>query len=63
MPELPIRVSERLSGLGLSSTDTELLLSLDAGRDIGLDGKINDGVLAYYEAVADGRDPKTAFNW
>lgn len=53
----------RLLQYGLLPRDVDFLLQLDSGREIGSDGQLSQGFLAYYEDVAKGRDPKVAFNW
>ena len=63
MPETPEQARSRLLKIGLSARDVDFLLLIDSGRGVGLDGRTGDGILAYYEAVAKERDPKTAFNW
>jgi len=36
---------------------------VDSGSDVGLDGQLNDGAVAYFEASTKGRDSKMVINW
>lgn len=63
MPELHNAALHRLESLGLSTRDASFLLSLDAGRSVGHDGNMQDGALAFFDAVSEGRDAKVTFNW
>ena len=39
-------------------------MTADAGREVGIDGVSGQGgVVAYFDAVSEGRDPKTVVNW
>jgi len=48
---------------GLLPQDIDVLLSLDAGKDVPYDGAPGKSVLTFFESVAKGRDPKTIVNW
>lgn len=63
MPELPDATRARLITLGLSERDATVLMSVDAGREVGYDGVLGSGAVAYFDAVAFGHDPKIAANW
>ncbi|KAF9782250.1 Glutamyl-tRNA amidotransferase B subunit [Thelephora terrestris] len=64
MPELPDATRERLLAQGLSAQDTGVLMTADAGREVGMDGTFGQGgVVAYFDAVSEGRDPKIVVNW
>lgn len=64
MPELPDATRERLLAQGLSAQDTNILMTADAGREVGMDGTFGrGGVVAYFDAVSEGRDPKVVVNW
>ena len=64
MPELPDATRERLLAQGLSAQDTNVLMTADAGREVGMDGTFGQGgVVAYFDAVSEGRDPKVVVNW
>lgn len=64
MPELPDVTRKRLLALGLSVQDTNVLMTADAGREMGLDGAFgHGGVVAYFDALSEGRDPKIVVNW
>ena len=64
MPELPDAARKRLLVQGLSAQDTDVLMTADAGREVGLDGAFGQsGVVAYFDAVSEGRDPKIVVNW
>lgn len=64
MPELPDATRERLLAQGLSAQDTNVLMTADAGREVGLDGTFGQGgVVTYFDAVSEGRDPKVVVNW
>jgi aspartyl-tRNA(Asn)/glutamyl-tRNA(Gln) amidotransferase subunit B len=39
-------------------------MTADAGREVGIDGTFGQGgVVAYFDAVSEGRDPKIVVNW
>ncbi|VDB97129.1 unnamed protein product [Peniophora sp. CBMAI 1063] len=63
MPELPSKTRERLLKLGLSERDAGVLLSVDSGRDVGVDGSLGQGVVAYFDQLSRDHDPKTVVNW
>lgn len=63
MPELPDETRLRLQQQGLSARDSEVLMSIDAGREVGIDGKVGSGAIAYFDAISKGRDPKVVVNW
>lgn len=64
MPELPDATHKRLLAQGLSAQDTNVLMTADAGREVGMDGTFGQGgVVAYFDAVSEGRDPKIVVNW
>ena len=64
MPELPDATRKRLLVQGLSAQDTDVLMAADAGREVGIDGVFGrGGVVAYFDAVTEGRDPKIVVNW
>lgn len=64
MPELPDATRKRLLAQGLSAQDTDVLMTADAGREVGIDGVFGrGGVVAYFDAVSEGRDPKIVVNW
>lgn len=64
MPELPDATRERLLAQGLPAWDTNVLMTADAGREVGMDGTFGrGGVIAYFDAISKGRDPKVVVNW
>ena len=64
MPELPDATRTRLLAHGLSAQDTDVLMTADAGREVGMDGVFGQGgVVAYFDALSEGRDPKIVVNW
>ena len=63
MPDLPDVIQARLLSMGLSQRDTEVLMAIDSGREVGYDGALGYGAVAYFETVAQGRDPKVVVNW
>ncbi|PIL37405.1 hypothetical protein GSI_01099 [Ganoderma sinense ZZ0214-1] len=63
MPDLPDATRARLRELGLSRRDVEVLMDVDSGREVGFDGELGRGAVAYFDEVARGRDPKTVVNW
>jgi len=64
MPELPDATRARLLAQGLSVQDTDVLMTADAGREVGIDGLSGQGgVVAYFDALSEGRDPKIVVNW
>ncbi|KAH9948793.1 Glutamyl-tRNA amidotransferase B subunit [Amylocystis lapponica] len=60
VPELPAATRARLLALGLARRDADVLMDVDAGRAVGHDGA---GAVAYFDAVAAGRDPRLVVNW
>lgn len=40
-----------------------MLMAVDSGNDVGLDGRLNSGAVAYFEALAEGRGSKMVVNW
>ncbi len=40
-----------------------MLMAVDSGNDVGLDGQLNSGAVAYFEALAEGRGSKMVVNW
>ena len=64
MPELPSATRKRLLAHGLSAQDTDVLMTADAGREVGIDGAFGKGgVVTYFDALSEGRDPKVVVNW
>lgn len=64
MPELPDMTRSRLLDQGLSERDTEVLMSIDSGREVGFDGEPgNGGAVTYFDNLSRGRDPKVVANW
>ena len=63
MPELPDATRARLLAQGLTQRDVEVLMDVDSGREVGFDGQLGHGAVAYFDDVARGRDPKVVVNW
>ncbi|KAI0353128.1 Glutamyl-tRNA-Gln amidotransferase B subunit [Trametes cingulata] len=63
MPELPDATRARLLNQGLSQRDVEVLMDVDSGREVGYDGELGRGAVAYFDQVSRGRDPKVVVNW
>lgn len=63
MPDLPVATQARLLRMGLTQRDTEVLMTIDSGREVGYDGALGHGAVAYFDTVAQGRDPKVVVNW
>jgi len=63
MPELPDATRARLQDIGLSRRDTDVLMDVDSGREVGFDGELGQGAVAYFDQVSVGRDPKAVVNW
>ncbi|KAI0331302.1 Glutamyl-tRNA amidotransferase B subunit [Cubamyces sp. BRFM 1775] len=63
MPELPAATRARLLSQGLSERDVDVLMDVDSGREVGYDGELGRGAVAYFDEVSRGRDPKAAVNW
>ncbi|KAG1735395.1 hypothetical protein EDB19DRAFT_1724224 [Suillus lakei] len=53
MPDLPDATRARLLNLGLSGRDTDVLMAVDSGREVGFDGELGKGA----------RDPRVVVNW
>lgn len=63
MPQLPDATRARLLNLGLSERDADVLMTVDSGRGVGFDGELEKGAVAYFDALAQQRDPKVVVNW
>ncbi|KIJ13270.1 hypothetical protein PAXINDRAFT_170551 [Paxillus involutus ATCC 200175] len=63
MPELPETTRRRLTRMGLTEQEAEVLMAVDAGREVGFDGEPGKGAVAYFDRLAQGRDARTAVNW
>ncbi|KAJ8593154.1 Glutamyl-tRNA amidotransferase B subunit [Rhizopogon salebrosus TDB-379] len=63
MPELPDVTRARLVNLGLSGRDADVLMAVDSGREVGFDGELGKGAVAYFDALSQRRDPKVVVNW
>lgn len=63
MPELPDATRVRLQNKGLSVRDTDVLMAIDAGREVGIDGTVGRGAVTYFDAISQNRDPKVVVNW
>lgn len=63
LPELPKHTRQRLLAIGLSERDVDVLMTIDAGKEIGYDGELSQGAVAYFDLVSKGRNPKTVMNW
>ncbi|KAK7696254.1 hypothetical protein QCA50_000907 [Cerrena zonata] len=63
MPELPPETRSRLLAQGLSERDADVLMAIDMGREVGYDGSLGHGAVAYFDTVARGRDSKIVVNW
>ncbi|CAL1700292.1 unnamed protein product [Somion occarium] len=63
MPELPQETRSRLLAQGLSERDADVLMAIDMGREVGYDGVLGHGAVAYFDTVSRGRDPKVVVNW
>lgn len=63
LPELPDATRARLLALGLARRDADVLMDVDAGREVGYDGVPGGGAVAYFDAVAPARDPRAVVNW
>ncbi|KAF9236240.1 GatB/GatE catalytic domain-containing protein [Melanogaster broomeanus] len=63
MPELPEATRTRLMNMGLTVQEAEVLMAVDAGREVGFDGELGKGAVAYFDRLAQGRDARTAVNW
>ncbi|KAG6330919.1 hypothetical protein ID866_8169 [Astraeus odoratus] len=63
MPALPGETRARLLSMGLSERDVDVLMTIDAGREVRFDGELGKGAVAYFDSLAQGRDPKIVVNW
>ena len=63
MPALPDEIKERLVLHGLTPQDVDVLMAVDSGNEIGFDGQRSAGAVTYFEALTNGRNPKTVVNW
>jgi aspartyl-tRNA(Asn)/glutamyl-tRNA(Gln) amidotransferase subunit B len=66
LPALPREVREKLlTTYGLSSRDVDILMSIDSGKDIALDGEASrEGAVGYFEELCrPGRDSRVVSNW
>jgi aspartyl-tRNA(Asn)/glutamyl-tRNA(Gln) amidotransferase subunit B len=63
MPELPDDTRLRLQQQGLSTKDTDVLMAIDAGREVRMNGTIGRGAVSYFDAISQSRDPKVVVNW
>ncbi|KAI0307066.1 Glutamyl-tRNA amidotransferase B subunit [Multifurca ochricompacta] len=63
MPALAVEIRERLAHRGLTHQDIDVLMAVDSGNEIGFDGRRSQGAVAYFEALAKGRNSRTAVNW
>lgn len=64
LPELPDHLRQRLTKqYNLTQRDVDILLSVDAGKDVPFDGEASTSVVSFFEATAEGRSPKTVVNW
>jgi len=63
MPELPDATRARLLSMGLSERDADVLMTIDAGREVGFDGELGKGAITYFNNLVQGRDPKIVVNW
>ena len=64
MPPLPQATRTRLISQGLSETQVDTLMSIDAGDHVPFDGEPQtQGAVPYFDRLAHGRDLKGALNW
>lgn len=63
MPDLPDATCARLMNLGLSERDTDVLMAVDSGREVGFDGELGKGAVTYFDSLAQQRDPRVVVNW
>lgn len=70
MPSLPaatrLRLLDAYSSLGVTENNIDVLMNLDAIRDIPYDGATDEsiGAVTYFEMLCSGgRDPKFVMNW
>jgi aspartyl-tRNA(Asn)/glutamyl-tRNA(Gln) amidotransferase subunit B len=38
-------------------------MAVDSGREVGFDGELGKGAVAYFDALSQQRDPKVVVNW
>lgn len=63
MPELPRETRARLIGIGLTEQEAEVLMAVDAGREVRFDGEPARGAVQYFDRLVQGRSAKAAVNW
>ncbi|KAF8437251.1 Glutamyl-tRNA amidotransferase B subunit [Boletus edulis BED1] len=63
MPELPRETRARLMSMGLTEQEAEVLMAVDAGREVRFDGEPAKGAVQYFDCLAQGRSAKAAVNW
>lgn len=63
MPELPHVTKARLLAKGLSERDVDVLMAIDMGKEVGYDGELGQGAVAYFDTISQNRDPKVVVNW
>lgn len=70
MPSLPaatrLRLLDTYSSLGVTENNIDVLMNLDATRDIPYDGATDKsiGAVTYFEMLCSGgREPKFVMNW
>lgn len=63
MPPLANEIREHLALYGLSQQDVDVLMAVNSGNEVGLDGCLNRGAVTYFEAVSKGRSSKVVVNW
>ncbi|KAG8218999.1 glutamyl-tRNA(Gln) amidotransferase subunit B [Butyriboletus roseoflavus] len=63
MPELPRETRARLMNIGLTEQEAEVLMAVDAGREVRFDGEPTKGAVQYFDRLAQGRSAKSAVNW
>jgi aspartyl-tRNA(Asn)/glutamyl-tRNA(Gln) amidotransferase subunit B len=63
MPALAHEIKERLARHGIAPQDIDVLMGIDAGKEVRFDGQRSPGAVAYFEALIKGRNPKAVINW
>ena len=63
MSELPQVTCARLRSVGLTEQEAEVLMILDAGRDVRFDGEPALGALQYFDCLVQGRSAKAAVSY
>lgn len=63
MAELPRETRARLTRMGLTAQEAEVLMTVDAGREVRFDGEPPQGAVQYFDRLAQGRSAKAAVNW